>query len=228
MRTVKYLVALLILFLILLPTTVSAYYIPGQTINVQTTVKDVDGVAVTNATVTLDIYNPSAVLIVNDAAMNHVANGVYEYGWTIPASVGTYFCVASAVGYGYDTMSYPVYYSSANVTVNASAHVDSDEIWGVNMSGYTDTATFGGILNDIFGGNMKELLVFLLFPMGLLGFALWKRGWLRILLSICIIIWGIYAVSYDIRIAVPFIAIGPILFIQEIISQIQHARGKPK
>lgn len=58
----------------------------------------------------------------------------------------------------------------------------------------------------------------------LLGFALWKKGWPRIILSICIIIWGTFAMSYDIKIAAPLIAIGSVLFIQATLKQIQQAR----
>jgi hypothetical protein len=60
--------------------------------------------------------------------------------------------------------------------------------------------------------------------MALLGFALWKRGWLRIILSICIIIWGVFYISYDIKIAAPLIAVGAVLFIEAILRQIQQAR----
>lgn len=46
----------------------------------------------------------------------------------------------------------------------------------------------------------------------LLGFALWKRSWIRLLLSICIIIWGVFAVPYDDKVGIPLVAIGCVLF----------------
>jgi hypothetical protein len=52
----------------------------------------------------------------------------------------------------------------------------------------------------------------ILFVLGLTGFAFWKRSWLRLLLSICIIIWGVFAVPYDLKIGAPLIAIGTVLF----------------
>jgi len=58
----------------------------------------------------------------------------------------------------------------------------------------------------------------------LLGFALWRKGWSRIILSICIIIWGTFALSYDIKVAAPLIAVGVVLFIEATLRQIQHAR----
>jgi hypothetical protein len=60
----------------------------------------------------------------------------------------------------------------------------------------------------------------------LLGFALWKRGWIRALLSICIIIYGVFYMPYDIKIAAPLVAVGTMLFIQAILTQIQQAREK--
>jgi len=71
----------------------------------------------------------------------------------------------------------------------------------------------------ILGGIGNIILV-----MALLGFALWKKGWLRIILSICIIIWGVFYMSYDIKIAAPLIAVGAVLSIQAILKQIQQAR----
>jgi len=71
----------------------------------------------------------------------------------------------------------------------------------------------------IFGGISGIIMV-----MALLGFALWKKGWIRILLSICIIIWGVFYMSYDIKIAAPLITMGAVLSIQAILVQIQHAR----
>jgi len=60
--------------------------------------------------------------------------------------------------------------------------------------------------------------------LALLGFALWKQGWLRVVLGLCLIIWGAFAVSYDIKIAAPLIGIGTVLFIEAILRQIQHSR----
>lgn len=64
----------------------------------------------------------------------------------------------------------------------------------------------------------------IVFVLGLCAFALWKKDWIRILLSACIIIWGIFATPYDIKIAAPLITMGAVLFIQTILKQIQQAR----
>ena len=51
----------------------------------------------------------------------------------------------------------------------------------------------------------------MLFVVALCGFALWKRGWLRAVLAVCIITWGAFAVAYDVRVAAPLLALGIIL-----------------
>jgi hypothetical protein len=57
--------------------------------------------------------------------------------------------------------------------------------------------------------------------LGLCGFALWKKGWLRVVLTLCIITWGVFAVSYDIKIAAPLIILGAVLFVMAILNLIR-------
>ena len=157
MKTGKYTILLitLALFLVLIPSIALAQdYNPGQSIDILTTVKDEDGVAVTDATVTLDIYAPDNTLLVNDGSMTHVADGVYEYSWSVPETTGTYFTVATAVGYGYDTMELNVV---EPVSINATG-LNATEIWGENITGYTNTSTFGGLLASL-GGDMIAIAV---------------------------------------------------------------------
>ena len=63
-----------------------------------------------------------------------------------------------------------------------------------------------------------------IFALGLLGFALWKQGWLRVILSVCLIIWGTFAMPYDIKIAVPLVSIGAVLFIMATMNLIGQYR----
>jgi len=163
MKTGKYAILLitLALFLVLIPSIALAQdYNPGQSIDILTTVKDEDGVAVTDATVTLDIYAPDNTLLVNNGSMTHVVDGVYEYNWSVPGTTGTYFTVATAVGYGYDTMELNVVEPvSINATgLNVTVSVNATDIWGANTSGYTDTSTFGGLLASL-GGVMIAIAV---------------------------------------------------------------------
>jgi hypothetical protein len=64
----------------------------------------------------------------------------------------------------------------------------------------------------------------IVFMLALLGFAFWKKGWIRIILTICIIIWGVFAVQYDIKVAAPLLTIGIVLFIMSIMNLIGRMR----
>ena len=64
----------------------------------------------------------------------------------------------------------------------------------------------------------------IILSMALLFFALWKKGWIRIVLSVCIVIWGVFYIRYDIKIAAPLIVAGSMLFIEAILRQIQKSR----
>jgi len=61
--------------------------------------------------------------------------------------------------------------------------------------------------------------------LALLGFALWKQGWLRVILSLCLIIWGVFAIESDIKVAAPLLAIGSVLFFMGILNEIQKSRS---
>jgi len=64
----------------------------------------------------------------------------------------------------------------------------------------------------------------ILFILGLVAFAFWKKGWIRILLSICIIIWGAFAMKYDVKVAAPLLAIGTVLFFMGILNRISESK----
>jgi len=58
----------------------------------------------------------------------------------------------------------------------------------------------------------------------LLGFALWKKGWIRIILCLGITTWGIFFMPYDAKVAAPFLGVGVVLFILGVMAQIRSAR----
>lgn len=58
----------------------------------------------------------------------------------------------------------------------------------------------------------------IVFMLALVGFACWKGGWVRVLLSICIVIWGVYSIPYDIKVATPMLSVGTVLFFAEILK----------
>ena len=51
----------------------------------------------------------------------------------------------------------------------------------------------------------------ILFIIALLFFALWKTTWIRVLLSVCVIAWGVWAIPFDLKVGIPLIAIGAVL-----------------
>jgi hypothetical protein len=73
----------------------------------------------------------------------------------------------------------------------------------------------------ILGGIGDMILV-----IALLFFALWKEGWIRIILSLCIIIWGVFFMSYDMKIAAPLLTIGIVLFITSTLRLIKNYRSQ--
>jgi len=89
--------------------------------------------------------------------------------------------------------------------------------WSHNDYGYSAAYAEGYAGNPI---GIPSII----FVVSMCGFALWKKGWIRILLSVCIIIWGTFAMQYDIKIAAPLLALGAILFIMSIMKHIETAR----
>lgn len=64
----------------------------------------------------------------------------------------------------------------------------------------------------------------IVFMLAIMGFAFWQRGWLRVVLSLCLIIWGAFSLQYDIKVAGPLLGIGVVLFLDAIIRKIQQSR----
>jgi hypothetical protein len=67
-------------------------------------------------------------------------------------------------------------------------------------------------------------IVNMMFAVALMGFGFWKKSWLRVILSVGLIIWGVFVMPYDIKVAAPFIGIGFILFIMGIFQAIEASK----
>ena len=67
-------------------------------------------------------------------------------------------------------------------------------------------------------------IVNMMFAVALMGFAFWKRGWLRVLMAASLIIWGVFMASYDMKIAAPFISVGTLLFMMTVLQLVAAAR----
>ena len=71
-------------------------------------------------------------------------------------------------------------------------------------------------------------LVQLVLVLAICGFALWQRGWIRIILSVCIIIWAVWTMQYDVKIAGTLLGLGTLLFFKAILAKISNARETAK
>ncbi len=141
--------------------------------------------------------------------------------WTLGAEATDTVIRASSDRYpGSLTDGYEVYSGNGtSVTMSGfdfdiSAHYFS--AWGQNAFGYSSNTAQGSV-----GSHLG--LPALVFVIGLCVLAFWKKGWFRVLLAVCIIIWGAFAIPYDMKIAVPLIAVGTLLFT---ISIFQLATGR--
>lgn len=79
----------------------------GDSVLIDALVERTNGTVINDATVSINIYNPAGVLIVNGAAMTYFAgsSGVYRYPFTVPALSGSYLYEVTAIkdgvsGYG--------------------------------------------------------------------------------------------------------------------------------
>ncbi|MCK4714241.1 MAG: hypothetical protein KAT35_01595 [Candidatus Aenigmarchaeota archaeon] len=141
--------------------------------------------------------------------------------WNLGPGSNTTIIRASPDGYPTSlTDGYEVYSGNGtSVTMSGfdfgiSAHYFS--AWGQNTYGYSGNPAQASV-----GSHIG--LPALIFVIGLCVFAFWKKGWIRILLAVCIIIWGAFAIPYDIKIALPLVAGGTLLFM---LSIFQVATGK--
>ena len=60
--------------------------------------------------------------------------------------------------------------------------------------------------------------------LAMLGFALAKQGWIRVILSLCLIVWGAFAIPIDVKIGAPLVSIAAVLFFMGTFKLIQNAR----
>jgi len=181
-------------------------YCPNTNGTIYAHVLHLNGTPANSATVNLTLWASNGTKILDDVGMTHIAgsNGGYQYNFTTPATEGVYFIdvvTTNPAGYGADEI-HVSNYSCINATIgNVTANISASAIWGENITGYTDTTTFGGILNEFLGGGnmalmgMIGLCAFLMIAgfwrksqaimwvagLSWIGFAFWQRsltpGW---------------------------------------------------
>ena len=142
--------------------------------------------------------------------------------WTKGTGANTTVIRASADGYPTSaTDGYEVYSGNGtSVTVDGFAFDMTawySRAWSHNSYGYSTDYAEGNVGNPIG-------LPAIVFAVGLCGFALWKKDWIRLLLSICILTWGVFAMPYDVKIAAPLIGVGIVLFFMGLFRIIRTQR----
>lgn len=122
-----------------------------------------------------------------------------------------------------DLSTYTYYYRAwSQNNYGTSTGYDEASI-GNGTTTTVDMSVLIDYLSDFLEGPMG--INSIIFIVALVGFAIWKKGWIRILLSICVIIWGVFAMDYDIKIAAPLLAVGSVLFFMGVLNMIRQARA---
>jgi len=158
---IKYLGILFGLLLLLMPATVLAteYLQPGENGTLYAQVRYLNGTPANNATVNLTLWAANGTRVLDEVSMSYItgSRGIYHYNFTAPATVGVYavdIITSNPTGYGSDE----IHVSDINTTGSGNATVNVTAIWSESIAGYTDTGTFGGILNDFLGGGNMALM----------------------------------------------------------------------
>lgn len=122
-------------------------YTEGETAKLTVQVKDADGSVVNDATVTINVYNPSGTKVVTAQAMTYLtdSNGLYFYNYTVPSTVGVYIYDVTATysgETGYSSHTFHVAQFAADITSISSTVSD------INTTlQETNKQTKAGILN---------------------------------------------------------------------------------
>lgn len=167
----------------------------------------------------LTVALPSAP---TDFTITQIGDTIVHITWTMGDRANTTIIRGSSTGYPATvTSGYLVYSGNETYVVVDSLNLDTAtyyyRAWSANEYGYSTDYAEG------YAGNPLGMPT-IMFVVGLCGFALWRKDWLRVLLAVCIIMWGAFAMPYDIKIAAPLLAIGAVLFFMGIFRIIEQRR----
>ena len=138
-------------------------------------------------------------------------------GDAIYSGNGTYVEVGSL-----GLSSYTYYYRAWSQNEYGISAVYAQASIGVEAEPGTDVSALTAMILSLIEGPTG--IVNMMFATALMGFGFWKKSWLRVVLSLALIIWGVFVISYDVKVAAPFIGIGFILFIMGIFQVITVSR----
>lgn len=167
----------------------------------------------------MDFWTLALPLAPTDFTITQIGYNSYNISWTMGAAANTTTIRVSETGYPPTVAGgYPLYSGNETWVIVNGLNPDMTtyyyRAWSENEYGYSlDYAETS--LGNPFG------IPQIIFVLGLCGFALWKKDWIRVTLTLCILTWGVFAVPYDIKIAAPLITMGVVLFIMTILALIR-------
>jgi len=168
----------------------------------------INGVGQGNST-EMSFWTLGLPLAPTDFMITQVGYSSYNISWTMGIAANTTMVRVSETGYPESATGGILVYSGSGTWVVVDG-LDPNMTtyyycaWSHNDFGYSldyAEATLGNPL------GIPQVL----FAVGLCGYALWKKGWIRILLAICLILWAAFAMPYDIKIAAPLLSVGIVL-----------------
>ncbi len=135
----------------------------GDTLKIDARVALTNGTAINDATVTVNIYNPSGTKVVDAASMTYLtgSNGVYRYSYTVPATSGSYLYEATAVSNsvtGYGAGNFEVRTLQANVSTISSNLTSLSSTVSTIASDVADIKTdVATLITQIGTGNISAI-----------------------------------------------------------------------
>jgi len=158
-----------------------------------------------------------------DFTISQAGPSSIRLSWTMGTNANTTIIRGSGTSYPTSvTGGYLVYSGNeTSVTIDGfdfDSSVCYYRAWSHNDYGYSLDYAEASIGNPIG-------LPTIMFVVGLCGFALWRKDWIRVLLAVSIIMWGAFAMPYDIKVGATLLAVGIVLFFVGILYVIRQ-RGQ--
>jgi hypothetical protein len=161
-------------------------------------------------------YTTGLPLAPTDFTITQVGDTIISLSWTMGIRASTTIIRGSSSGYPSSiTDGYLVYSGNATSTtidgLNLQTAIYYYRAWSSNEHGNS-----AGYDEGYAGATISIMAI--IFVIALCAFAFWQRDWIRVILAVCIVIWGAFALAYDVKIAAPLLAIGVVLFIMGIMK----------
>jgi hypothetical protein len=172
--------------------------------------------------------------------------GSVNVTWTMGTAANITIVRGSTIGYPFSIFDGDAIYSGNSTYVeidslNLTENVYYYRAWSQNQYGTSatyaqasigskpeapfDAATLARFIVSLIDGPMG--ITNMMFAVGLMAYGFWRKSWLRVMFAVSLIVWGVFAMPYDIKVAAPFIGIGALLFILGISQSIKsHAEAK--